>query len=78
MAFNFKINGISRPRASNSNGEQAEAPSAGRGGGMGGMGGGRGGRGGGRGGNRSQSSMGTDTGEMAKSEDFWDKFYLAK
>ena len=75
-AFNFKINGISRPRTNTSSDEQAERP-GGRGG-MGGMGGGRGGRGGGRGGSRSQSSLGSDRGEMGKSEDFWDKFYLAK
>jgi hypothetical protein len=76
-AFNFKINGISRPGANNSNDEQAERP-GGRGGSMGGMGGGRGGRGGRGGGSHNQSLHSADTGEMGKSEDFWDKFYLAR
>jgi len=73
-AFNFKINGLSRPRANNQESEQVERP-GGRGGGMGGGRGGRGGRGGG---NRGQSLHSADNGEMAKSEDFWEKFYLAR
>lgn len=76
-AFNFKINGITRPRATTQDGEQPERP-GGRGGGMGGMGGGRGGRGGRGGGSRGQSLHSADTGEMGKSEDFWEKFYLAR
>jgi YD repeat-containing protein len=73
-AFNFKINGTSRPRATNQQNEQVER-SGGRGGGMGGGRGGRGGRGGG---NRGQSLHSADNGELAKSEDFWEKFYLAR
>jgi YD repeat-containing protein len=76
-AFNFKINGIARPRPENANGEQVERPGR-RGGGMGDMGGGRGGRGGRGGGSRVQSLHPPDTGEMGRSEDFWKKFYLAK
>jgi hypothetical protein len=78
-AFNFKINGLQRPK-----GEGAENPdhqSGGFGGGRGGRGGGGGG-GGGRGGRGGRGGagggMGASGGEMAKSVDFWEKFYLAK
>jgi hypothetical protein len=81
-AFNFKINGITRP-AANKDGEQGgsgEGGRGGRGGGFGGGsggGGGRGGRGGKGGGNHSEA-FGGDQGELSKSVDFWEKFYLAK
>ncbi|MEN0055233.1 MAG: hypothetical protein AAGC65_16280 [Mucilaginibacter sp.] len=81
-AFNFKINGIQRPK-----GEGAENPDhqsggfgggsgrGGRGGGMGGGGrGGRGGRGGGGGFGGGQAGRS----EISQSVDFWEKFYLAK
>ncbi|WPU93475.1 hypothetical protein SNE25_29600 [Mucilaginibacter sabulilitoris] len=79
-AFNFKINGIQRPK-----GEGAENPDhqsggfggGGRGGrGGGGMGGGRGGRGGRGGGGFGGSQAGRS--EISQSVDFWEKFYLAK
>jgi uncharacterized membrane protein YgcG len=75
-AFNFKINGIQRPKA-----EGIEAP-GGAGGGFGG--GGRGGRGGGgghggrggRGGAQAAGGAEATRGELAKSTDFWERFYL--
>jgi YD repeat-containing protein len=77
-AFNFRINGISRPgEQDHENGGQEGTGRGGRGGGFGG--GGHGGRGGGRGG-RSGGFGGGQTeqrGELAKSIDFWEKFYLA-
>jgi hypothetical protein len=77
-AFNFKINGISRP-SQNNNSEAGEGGGGGRGGRGGGMGGGgRGGRGGGGRGQRSNNGQQTDRSEMSKSIDFWEKFYLAK
>src|SRR6185312_13145599 len=80
-AFNFKINGLTKPgqkRAESDNGQQG---GIGRGGMGGGMGGGRGGRGGGRGmrgGGGNTGSQSTDHSELSKSVDFWEKFYLAK
>ncbi|MCR8561925.1 hypothetical protein KXD93_29995 [Mucilaginibacter sp. BJC16-A38] len=79
-AFNFKINGITRPTAPG--GEGQEGGGGGRGG-RGGGGGGRGGRGGGGGGRggRGGNLGGSDSAEHAalfKSEDFWEKYYLAK
>lgn len=80
-AFNFKINGIQRPT------QRPNGEGEGMRGGMGGMGGGmRGGgmRGSGMGGGRRGGSMGggnytpVDHSVMSKSEDFWEKFYLAK
>jgi len=78
-AFNFKINGIPRPGSTNQGGEQSGGRSGGggRGGGMGG-GGGRGGRGGKGGGGQNAQSGEAGHGILYKSEDFWDKFYLAK
>jgi hypothetical protein len=83
-AFNFKINGISKPAPS---GNDQDGPSKpGSGGGFGGGGGGRGGMGGGgrgmhggggRGGMRG-GGQSTDRGELGKSVDFWEKYYLAK
>ncbi|MBB6129678.1 hypothetical protein [Mucilaginibacter lappiensis] len=84
-AFNFKINGLQRAK-----GDGAENPDH-QSGGFGGGGGGRGGRGGGgggmggggrggRGGRGGTGAGGAESGrsEMAKSTDFWEKFYLAK
>jgi hypothetical protein len=84
-AFNFKINGITRP-GQNKNGTEQDSDQGrgGRGGGMGGGGGGmggggRGGRGGGgRGGRSGGNSTPVDHSELSKSVDFWEKFYLAK
>jgi len=82
--FNFKINGISRPsQNNNSDAGEGGGGRGGRGGGGGGFGGGgggggRGGHGGGRGGQHSNNGQQTDRGEMSKSIDFWEKFYLAK
>lgn len=76
-AFNIKINGFTKPGQGRENGGQEGQGRSGRGGGFGG--GGHGGRGGGRGG-RSGSFGGGQTeqrGELAKSIDFWEKFYLA-
>ncbi|UEG54355.1 hypothetical protein LLH06_05170 [Mucilaginibacter daejeonensis] len=85
-AFNFKINGITRP--SGGNGQVGGMPGGrgGMGGGMGrggmggGMGGGRGGRGGGmgRGGNMPGGDQGFDRSALSKSEDLWERFYLNK
>lgn len=79
-AFNFKINGITRPGQSKEGAEQEGLGRGGRGEGGGMGGGGRGGRGGGgRGGQHSGGSGGTtDHSELSKSVDFWEKFYLAK
>jgi uncharacterized membrane protein YgcG len=77
-AFNFKINGIQHKQKPD--GEQGEGGEGrgGRGGmGGGGMGGGgRGGRGGG--GHKSEALGGDAPSELSKSEDFWEKYYLAK
>jgi hypothetical protein len=77
-AFNFKINGITRP-GQHKDGPEQEGMTRGAGGGMGG-GGGRGGRGGGRGGQRMAGGNSTpvDHSELSKSVDFWEKYYLAK
>jgi YD repeat-containing protein len=82
-AFNFKINGVERKLNSGNNEQEGGSSHGGRGGGMGGGGGGGmgggGGRHGGRGGSNSQGqSSGGDKGELAKSSDFWVKFYLAR
>ena len=89
-AFNFKINGMQKPKMG---GQDVNGPGGGgmgggrggRGGGMGGQGmggggrgmggGGRGGRGGGAGRNGDANA---DRSELQKSVDFWEKFYLAK
>jgi hypothetical protein len=76
-AFNFKINSISRPTT------QGEGQEGGRGGGGGMGGGGRGGRGGGggrgsRGGGMGGAGGSSDRSALFTSEDFWEKFYLAK
>jgi hypothetical protein len=86
-AFNFKVNGFKQTAGSGSTdgGMQGGGMGGGRmgggGGGMGrgGMGGGgmRGGGGGMRGG-RGGNSMAANRGEMSKSVDFWDKFYLGQ
>ncbi|GAB2703702.1 hypothetical protein GCM10027037_31960 [Mucilaginibacter koreensis] len=78
-AFNFKVNGFKQTAGTDGGGMQGGGMGGGRmGGGMGrgGMGGGM--RGGGmRGGaGRGGSAMATNRGEMSKSVDFWDKFYL--
>lgn len=83
-AFNFKINGFTRPAANTGGGEQEGGEGrGGRGGGMGGggrggMGGG--GMGGGRGGRGGSHSQAGDPGqsEMFKSSDFWTKFYFVR
>lgn len=76
-AFNFKVNGLARPAQSMA---EAQGGSGGRGerGGGGGFGGGRGGRSGGgrKGGQSAEGSQGS--GELFKTEDFWEKFFLAK
>ncbi|NVM64040.1 hypothetical protein FHW88_002329 [Mucilaginibacter sp. SG538B] len=80
-AFNFKINGFQRP-AGTGGGEQDGGSFDGGGGrgGRGGMGGGggRGGRGsrGGMGGGAGRGAAG-GSGEMSKSVDFWEKYYLS-
>lgn len=74
-AFNFKINGITRPGQDKDNGNHEGMT---RGGGFGG--GGRGGRmGGGRGGRMGGgNNTPVDRSELSKSLDFWEKYYLAK
>ena len=80
-AFNFKINGITRPAAPEGEAQESGGGRGGRGGGMGG-GGGRGGHGGsgrgGHGGNPGGGAGSADRSALSKSEDFWEKFYLAK
>ena len=80
-AFNFKINGITRPGQNKDNGDH-DGMTRGGGGGFGGGGGGRGGRmgGGGRGGRMGSGGNNTpvDRSELSKSVDFWEKYYLAK
>lgn len=72
-AFNFKINGIQRPApkqdASSDDNSQQSSGRGGRGGG-----GGRGGRGG----KTSHAATDDGNGELSKSVDFWEKYYLAK
>ncbi len=74
-SFNFKINGLQRKTPGQSSDAAGES-----GGGHGGRGGGgRGGRGGGgRGGSHSSASGDEGHDALYKSEDFWEKFYLAK
>lgn len=80
-AFNFKINGFQRPAGGGGAGEGDGGGFGGGGGrgGRGGMGGGRGGRSGGRGGMSGGAGRGAagGSGEMAKSVDFWEKYYLS-
>ncbi|ASU36586.1 hypothetical protein [Mucilaginibacter xinganensis] len=74
-AFNLKINGIIRPAAPEGEGRENGGGRGERGGGgRGGHGGGRGSRGGNIGGGADQA----DRNSLSKSEDFWEKFYLAK
>jgi len=89
-AFNFKVNGITRPSGTNGG---TDRPEGGMGGGRGGMGGGgrggmggggmaggggRGGRGGGMGrGSNMGGGQAVDRSSLSKSEDFWTKFYLS-
>ena len=80
-AFNFKINGITKPGQDKNSGNHdgmTRGGSGGLGGGGGGgrgrMGGGRGSRMGGGGGNNAP----VDHSELSKSVDFWEKYYLAK
>jgi uncharacterized membrane protein YgcG len=77
-SFNFRINGIERKPQQESNEQDGEGGGhrGGGGGGMGGGGGHRGGRGGGSGGSHSQSNS-SQQGELAKTTDFWTRFYLA-
>jgi hypothetical protein len=78
-AFNFKINGITRPGESKNDGNHEGMSRGGRGG-FGGSGFGGGGRGGhgGRGGNIGGNEPSADHSELSKSVDFWEKYYLAK
>ncbi len=76
-AFNFKINGITRPGQERDNGNHegmTRGGAGGFGGGGGRMGGGRGSR---TGGNRANNAP-VDRSELSKSVDFWEKYYLAK
>ena len=77
-AFNFKINGLQRPKGEGAENPDHQSGGFGSGGGRGGRGGGGGGRGGrgGRGG--AGGGTGSGVGELARSVDFWEKFYLAK
>jgi len=80
-AFNFKINGLTRPNTTmegtdEGSGNHGGRGSGGRGGGGMGGGGGRGGRGGGK--NDQSSPANQGSGVLFKTEDFWEKFYLAK
>ncbi|MDB4902674.1 MAG: hypothetical protein JWQ63_1955 [Mucilaginibacter sp.] len=82
-AFNFKVNGLTRPTAGQGTDQGGGGGRGGRGGGGGGFGGGGGGGrgghgGGGGGGNHSDASGDGAQSELFKSEDFWEKFYLAK
>ena len=81
-AFDFKINGITRPPRVPQDPDSQQAQSGGRGGrgGGGGMGGGgRGGHGGGRGGHGGgfSDAGSSDHSALSKSVDFWEKYYLA-
>jgi hypothetical protein len=82
-AFNFKINALAKPE--NGGGEHPTGGMRGGGGGMGGggmrgggggMGGGRRGGGGMRGGAPGGENATADRGDLFKSVDFWEKFYL--
>jgi uncharacterized membrane protein YgcG len=77
-SFNFKINAVQKPEQTQSNGEESSGGSGGRGGRGGGMGGGGHGGHGKGGSNHSNSEGGSGNSELFKSEDFWEKFYLAK
>ncbi len=78
-AFNFRINGLQqKPRASGGEQEGGEGGRGGRGGGMGGGGRGGGGRGGRSGGGNRSAGGEQGNSALFKSEDFWEKFYLAK
>jgi hypothetical protein len=76
-AFNFKLNGLQRPKGEGAENPDHQSGGFGGGGGRGGHGGGgRGGRGGRGGGG--YGAGGSASGEMFKPVDFWEKFYLAK
>jgi len=79
-AFNFRINGIQKPKTGDGT-DGGEHPGAsfgggGRGGRSGGMGGGRGGRGGRGGGMSGSGNNETTRTELSRSTDFWERFYL--
>jgi uncharacterized membrane protein YgcG len=75
-SFDFKINGIQRKPQADGDQDSQGGGRGGRGGGMGG-GGGRHGGGGGHGGQHGASGS-VDRSELSKTEDFWEKYYLAK
>ena len=80
-AFNFKINGITRPGQDKDKGDHEGMTHGGGAGGFAGGGGGRGGRGGGRGGRMGGgggNNAPVDRSELSKSVDFWEKYYLSK
>lgn len=74
-SFNFRINGIQHETRQESGDGDSEGGGRHRGGGIGG--GGHRGGGGGSGGSHNQTA-GSTQGELAKSTDFWVKFYLAQ
>jgi hypothetical protein len=78
-AFNFKINELQRPAAGEGEDHERSGGRGGRSAGssFGGGGGGRGGHGG-RSGGRGGAGGSAGQGEMFKSVDFWEKFFLAK
>ena len=78
-AFNFKINGITRPGQDKNSADHEGMPRGGAGGFAGG--GGRGGRMGGGHGRRmggGDNNTPIDHSELSKSVDFWEKYYLAR
>ena len=83
-AFNFKINGLQKkaPAASGDDQPAGGGGHGGRGGGGGfggsGGGGGRGGHGGKGGSHNADAFVNDGPAELFKSEDFWEKYYLAK
>jgi YD repeat-containing protein len=76
-SFNFRINGLQH-KAPGQSGDQDGSGSHGGRGGSGGMGGGGGGHHGGRGGSHAATTGDEGHDALFKSEDFWEKFYLAK
>ena len=79
-SFNFRINGLQHKAPGESTDQDASGGHTGRGGASGGGmgGGGGGGHHGGRGGSHTATTGDEGHDALFKSEDFWEKFYLAK
>jgi YD repeat-containing protein len=77
-SFNFRINGLQHKAPGESDDQDGSGGHSGRGGGGGGGMGGGGGHHGSKGGSHASTTGDEGHDALFKSEDFWEKFYLAK